>query len=523
MDVKVLNHKGIEISVEKDDTCIKNLKTGQFLIFRCLKCGKEVKKPTTPLKKRGVDLCEIKYDDVRTFTCQNCLILENSSNSGFGSKQYKKTMKERYGIENPSHSKDFLNKKDKTYKERYGCNPLSLKKNRPTPLLKTEEGRKKFEKTMIEKYGAIHPMKVEEIIDKMKSKNLEKYSEIKSKFLKDNNITLVEDYKTQKINGFPTYYKLKCDYCGFEFKDHLISNKIPICKKCNNNKKNSLEDELFFFINENIEAQRNVRYVLDGKEIDIYIPEKKIGFEFNGLYWHSEKNGKDRKYHLKKTKKAKEKGIRLIHIFEDEWVYKKDIVKSRIKNILNIDFKRIYARKCEIRQIENINDFLNENHIQGSINSSIKLGLFFENELVSVMSFGKKRISLGSISNEREFELLRFANKKGISVIGGGSKLLKFFERNFNPSEIISYSDNRWNTGNLYEKLGFEKLKDTPPNYYYIINKKRVHRFSYRKNVLFEKLNEYDEKLTEYENMLKNGYDRIWDCGSSKWVKRYEE
>lgn len=206
-----------------------------------------------------------------------------------------------------------------------------------------------------------------------------------------------------------------------------------------------------------------------------------------------------------------------IIIFEDEWKNKKNIVKSRLLNIFGKS-KRIFARKCEIKEITDnklIRRFLNENHIQGFVGSKVKVGLFYKEQLVSLMTFGGLRKSMGQVKKENTYELLRFCNKLNTSVIGGGSKLFKYFLRTYNPNEIISYADKRWSKGILYENLGFKKVSDTIKNYYWIVDNNREYRFKWRKDILVSK--GYDPKMTEIEIMNNLGYFRIFDKGNFKF------
>jgi hypothetical protein len=249
--------------------------------------------------------------------------------------------------------------------------------------------------------------------------------------------------------------------------------------------------------------------------LDIYVDSHKIAFEFDGLYWHSELY-KPSNYHLNKTELCEEKGIKLIHVFEDEWMFKKDIVKSRIKNLFGLNENKIYARKCIIKVVnkDNKKTFLDDNHIQGTVGSNINLGLYYNDELVSLMTFGKGRIAMGGDSNQ--YELIRFCNKLNTNVVGGASKLLKHFIKTYNPNEIISYADRRWSQGDLYQKLGFDFMGTTKPNYWYTKDyRTREHRFNYRKDVLVSK--GYNSDKTEFEIMNELGYERIWDCASFKF------
>lgn len=204
-----------------------------------------------------------------------------------------------------------------------------------------------------------------------------------------------------------------------------------------------------------------------------------------------------------------------ILIFEDEWRYKKDITKSRINNLLGINKTKIFARKCTIKELKysECKDFMNNNHIQGSVSGKHYLGLFYNNELVSLMTFGDLRINLGSKKENGSYELLRFCNKLNTSVVGGASKLFKYFIKNYNPIKVISYCDKRWSRGKLYETLGFNLIRESKPNYFYINNflRKRENRFKYRKDKLIA--DGFEENYTEREIMKQRMIYRIYDCG----------
>ena len=238
----------------------------------------------------------------------------------------------------------------------------------------------------------------------------------------------------------------------------------------------------------------------------------------DGLYWHGYEF-KGSNFHLDKTNKLKTYGIRLIHIFEDEYNNKKDIVKSRIMNILGKTPNILYARKTKIIMIDNKTSslFMEENHIQGNCASSVRIALLYNNEIVSVMTFSKPRLNVRGKKKEGVYELVRFCNKINYTVIGGASKLLSFFIKGFNPVKIISYADKRWSDGNLYKKLGFDLVSESKPSYFYVKGLKRFNRFNFRKDVLVK--NGGDPKLSENEIMLDMGYKRIYDCGSMKFEK----
>ena len=247
-------------------------------------------------------------------------------------------------------------------------------------------------------------------------------------------------------------------------------------------------------------------------ELDVYIPSKKLGIELNGTYFHSEITGnKDKWYHINKTNFFKEKNITVIHFWEFEWNFKKEIVKSMIINKCNLNKNKLYARKCNIKEIspKEAKVFHEKNHLQGYRKSNINIGLFFKKELIQVASFSKP-----IFNSNFEYELIRFSTKLYTSVVGGFSKILKYFNKNYSTS-LISYADKRYSKGEVYEKNGFELVADNPPNYLYTKNHSDFfNRISFQKHKLKEKLDIFDSNLTEWENMKLNNYDRIWDCGT---------
>jgi hypothetical protein len=295
------------------------------------------------------------------------------------------------------------------------------------------------------------------------------------------------------------------------------------CPKCNINLKTSkAEKEILDYVlslDPLLPYIQNDRKALNGSELDIYFPTKKIAIEHNGLYWHSEeKVGK--KYHLEKLTKCADNNIRLVQIFEDEWTKKQEIVKSKIRSILGYNTKsKIYARKCYVANVpSNIKtEFLNRNHIQGKDKANVTLGLYLKenDELVSIMTFVKPRLSLNGDGKAYDFELSRFASNIDYCVIGAFSKLFSYFKKNNTFKAIITYADLRWSEGGVYDTNGFKYTHTSSPSYWYFKNEKeRFHRFNFRKNVLEEKLKVFDPNKTEYENMVIEGYSRVWDCGN---------
>jgi hypothetical protein len=329
----------------------------------------------------------------------------------------------------------------------------------------------------------------------------------------------IDDYNGVTQN-FNEKYPFQCKRCN-EVELHSIdSGKGPRCYKCDK-QFSTFQSEIQEFIkslNPEEVVTFNDRTVIYPKELDIYLPGKKLAIECDSLCFHSERFGlKNKLYHLNKTKHCVLNGIRLIHIWDSEWRLKKEIIKSILGSFLNAKIEKIHARECEVRELKKseCSEFLSKNHLQGNDHSSIKLGLFFKNELVSVMTFCKSRFN-----KNVEWELSRYCNKLDTRVSGGASKLFSHFLRSHSPSSIISYSDRRFFDGEVYATLGFSFVDNTEPSYHYIIDNyvTTTNRLSWQKHLLKNKLENFDEKLTEWENMMNHGFDRIWDCGHSKWI-----
>ena len=286
-------------------------------------------------------------------------------------------------------------------------------------------------------------------------------------------------------------------------------------------KSSKYEDEIEEFLLENgVGFERHNRSILNGKELDFLIGNYAI--EFNGNKFHTEFfGGKKPSYHLNKTVTCENNGIHLIQIFEDEFHFSKDIVFNKLRHILGLDVgvkQKIHGRKCSIMEIPSSKafEFLDKNHIQGSANSTVYIGAYYEKELIAVMTFLKEG---GNCWN-----LNRFASDNRFICCGVGGKLFKWFIREYNPQYIKSFADRRWTTNpndNLYTKLGFNLDDIIKPTYTYYsekVNKfRRFHKFNFRKQTLSKKYG-FSMDMTEIEMTRKLGYDRIWDCGLFKYV-----
>lgn len=257
-------------------------------------------------------------------------------------------------------------------------------------------------------------------------------------------------------------------------------------------------------------AESNNRSVLNGKEIDILI-DGRVGVEVNGRYWHTEDKGKHKTYHKDKLELAKEKGVQLLQFNDDEVERNLGLVKSMINSKLGRYDSRVYARKCKLVTLtrNEANQFLQANHLQGDCVSSVQLGLRYEDELVAVMTFGKPRFT-----KQFDWELLRFASKRGVKVVGGAGKLLAEFRREHSGT-IVSYANKRWSDGAMYNALGFTLVRDSEPNYIWFNGDTAFSRYACQKHKLPKLLGDrFDPNLTERENMERAGFSRMWDCGN---------
>ncbi len=458
--------------------------------------------------------------------------------------KYKKTCLLKYGVDNVSKDKTVNIKRTQTFLNKYGTttpfqNNEIKEKIYKTNLIKygckiptqNEKIKIKMIETVIKHYGVSHPLKCSEVKEKIKKTCLLRYgvdSPTKSNIMKEKsrlkfykNLLNSDRLKDRCVPLFEKEdyidvthnYSWKCTICNTNFEDILDNGHIPRCPLCYPKLSgcSKFEKEIIDFCKQYYpNLIENDRTILNGKELDIYIPEIKLAIECDGLYWHSELQGVDKNYHLKKTKECEKKNIQLIHIFEDEWYNKQDIIKSILLAKMGKIKNKIYARKCIIKEVSSIEakDFLFENHLQGSI-AGASIGLYYNNELVSILTYGKPRFN-----KKYDIEILRFCNKKNTIVVGGLSKLSKYVK-----GYIISYSDSRYSLGTSYKNAGFDLVESSPPSYYYLKNFKRFSRINFQKHKLSEILENFDPTLTEWQNMQLNDYDRIWDCGNLVFEK----
>lgn len=435
------------------------------------------------------------------------------------------TMEKLYGHKKVGHCKEIRDKIDKTNIERYGhrC------------VFGGAAIKEKIKQVNIERYGTEYAAASDIVQERIKSANKEKYGvnfplenkEICQKALEagkslkakqvlerisESGFDILDDYK--QVTGYN--YNIKCRKCGTIINRNLATAFSFRCPKCQPYTYSDCEKAVFDLLDSwGISYVPHVRNILSGsKELDIVVEDKKVAIEVDGIYWHTEAGGKDKNYHLNKTIECEKAGYRLIHIFSDEIKYKFCIVKNRLANILGMTTIRVQARKCTVREIsqELADKFVAKYHIQGASVSKVRLGLFYKNRIVAVMTFGKPRYTA-----KYNWELVRYCTLGSTSVVGGAGKLLSYFKKNYTGS-IISYADRRWSQGNIYEKIGFKYSHDSAPAFYYVKGEKRENRIVYQKHKLKDLLENYDDTISADQNMIKNGYNKIWDCGNKVYT-----
>ncbi len=387
-----------------------------------------------------------------------------------------------------------------------------------------EEIENKRKQTNLEKYGVEYQSQREVVKEIVGNKATKRYLTEDVIYKLNDEEWLKEEYVTKKRDAVDiaselgVYYGTVIDYCKkYNFKIRKTSkNSLP-------------QKQIYEFIKSIYDGEiiYNDWDVLGNLELDIYIPELKIAFEHNGLPSHSftENSIKAKYKHIDKTNKCESLGIRLIHIRGDHWQKQKDLVKSMIKNVIGVTDRKIYARNCVVKEVStnDSREFLNDNHLQGFCGGSVKLGLYYNEELISLLIMGTPRNKNNKI--KYNWELLRYCNSKYTTVIGGFSKLLKHFRKNYSGS-IISYCDRSISNGNVYVKNGFISIIDIDeiePGYgwtncHVVYSRESFQKFKLKQLHEDGRLKYYNEKETEFVNMVNNGYRIIYDCGQIPFV-----
>jgi endogenous inhibitor of DNA gyrase (YacG/DUF329 family) len=498
-----------------------------FCSKKCTAINTSNERKVTSLEKYGVD----HFSKTKEFAEK----IKETSKKKFNSEHYSQTdefknrMKltslEKYNTDHPMKNKEIIEKSKKIFLEKYGV-------DNPT---KHSLIREKISLTNLKKYGANCVLKNPDIKDRIKQTNLNRYgvenplqnSDIHSRGIKTfqknyystETLNLLNDrnWLAERNSNGDTIHEIAKDLgvSSSQLCKHFHKLKINIVRHHHS----SHEKQILEFLKyNNIEYLSNYRKLIHPYEIDIAIPKINLAIEINGGFWHHEDAQKGKFYHLNKTKKCDTINYQLWHFFDWEIEEKLDIILSMLSHKLHLN-NSIYARKLNIREISRIEKdlFLESNHMQGTCNSSINLGLEDNNKtLYSVMTFGKSRFN-----KKYKWELLRFCNLKNHAVVGAGGKLLSHFKKTYQSTDnIISYCNLRWSKGNFYESLGFKKIGTSPPGYCYVSKNGSFAgtRNQFQKHLLEKKLNLFDASLSEVENMKNNGYHRIWDCGQLSYT-----
>lgn len=458
------------------------------------------------------------------------------------------TMLERYGVDNPMKSRQFVEKAQKTSLERYGETSFTktdayLKKSKETNQerygadwhAQTAEHRKQVVQTCLEKYGVDNPSKVgkhiaERMTDPALVQNLVDFHSDPDNFV---SLHFPDELPTLRQLG---------DLCGV--RDSSIGDIVNRLGKryLIRYTYSTMEDEMYEFLSDilpdDVEILRNTFQYITPYELDVYIPKYKLAIECDPTITHnssipgfrSDDKPKARSYHRMKTDMCETFGIRLIHVFGYDWEHHKDIIKSMISADLGQTSNKIYARQCDVRPVSALEcaKFLDNNHRQGNVFVGIRYGLYYKDELVSVMTFSKMRSTIGIDRSDLSdcYELVRFCNKLNTSVVGGASKLFKHFVRSFNPKRVRSFSDRAHTSGGLYNVLGFKYIRTSDPGYVWV-NLKTDEAYSrvnaQKRNIVnFLHDDSIDLSKTETEIMEEHGFVQVFDSGTILWEWRKE-
>lgn len=469
-------------------------------------------------------------------------------------KHYLETMRQTYGVDNPMELQSSKDRMQSTNHSKYGADWFT----------QTDEYKRKVKETSLANYGHEHFLSCPDVIEKRQSTCLDKYGvdnvaksdEVKlrikdslhSKYGIDNpsqlNIKDMElwnrfkqDPKSFILHQFdhkPTIIELS-EYLGVCITSIYNNINLNEVKDILSKQYSTMEKEIIDFIKKldsSITIITHDRKQINPYELDIYLPDYKLAIECNPTWTHNSSISdpwgnapKTYNYHQMKTEMCENSGIQLIHIFGYEWEWKKDIIESMIRNKLRKNSIRIYSRKCDIREVsyKDSCSFLDVNHRQGRCVSKVNLGLYFEDKLVSLMTFGKPRVNMKA-SNQCEWELIRFCNKLNTSVIGAASKLFKHFLLLYVNSgeQILSYSDRAHTSGGLYNILGFDFISFSDPGYVWvdIKNDRAYNRFNFQKDKIkdFLKDEDIDISSTESQICLNHNLVKVFDSGTAVWI-----
>jgi len=480
----------------------------RFCSVECRRASLAKKAQQTNIARYGSDYGKIRAQKSRqtikdTYGVDSAFALASKKPKVNIAKQ-KATMLQRYGVEHPLQNEAVKAKALQTNLDRYGV----------LCPLHAEGIQQALIANHLEKHGVPYASQRADVKNKIKAT---KQRNMYARLLQSDRLRqrVVPMFTMEQYEDRLKLYPFRCTKCSTVFNDSLRDGKIPRCPTCyptDQGARNPREDEIVQYIKSilpSAEIITNDRTILQGKELDVYLPQYNVAIEYNELWWHSEAMGRSKHYHLTKSKLCEAQGIRLLHIFEDEWIHKQDIVQSIIAAALGVYQRRYYARRLTVTEGVDTKQFFDDNHIQGSTAASITVALCDGDEMIAAISLKKPRYS-----KEADYELIRYAVKKHCSVVGGFARLLAHF-RSTHSGSIVTYSDRRLFQGDVYRTNGFQELSPTEPDYWYSKNyTERESRLKYQKH----KLAEADKNLTEWENMQLAGYGRIWGCGNWKFI-----
>ena len=422
----------------------------------------------------------------------------------------KKTNLQKYGVESVLQNKEIFEKKTKTTISRHGI----------VSCFEKNEIQTKIKKYNLEKYGVEYPLSNSDILNKTKDTMIEKYG------TKHAGLCHIGKENLEIINNKQLFTELITGKTLTEISSEINIKKISSIKNLlyqyniedlyKKRGPSYLESDMMLFLDSiGIPYEINNRTILNGKELDFYIPTHNIAIEMNGLYYHNENTKPNSDYHYNKWKICSDNNIHLISIFEDDWNFQQDKIKNMLLSHFNMKPSGIAARKTTIKEIgANIaKPFLEKYHLQGFVGGTHFGAFDFNNNLVAVMAFGYTR-------NHR-FELKRFVMDNH-NHPGMFSKIFKYAQRELQFQEVVSFSDNTCFTGNVYMINNFQYVQTIPQDYKYFFNGKRVHKSNFTKDNIkkkFPHIAEFIENgMTENEAMKHLGIPKIYDCGKKEWV-----
>lgn len=463
-------------------------------------------------------------------------------------KHFLETMQSKYGVDNPMKLQEVQEKLKETNRNKYGADWYT----------QTDEYKEKVKETDLKKYGCEHHLQSQKVINKRKETCLEKYgvdnvaksdevkSTIRNKMLEKYGVI---NFSQTQIENFEEWEKFKSDpakYISNTFGtatcsqiashigcslnsvyDYLDDESLKFIIKS----KSRMEDEVYEFLrslDSDMIIKLYSRSFINPYGVDLYLPEYKLAIECNPTETHNSSipdiwggYPKPKIYHKMNTDMCEKAGINLIHLFGYEWKHKKEILKSILRNALKKNTRKIYARNTILKAVsfDESQKFLIQNHRQGVSVSKIRLGLYYDEELVSLITFNSTRYQKSNID---EYELIRFCSKLNTTVVGGASKLFKEFLKIYQPHKVISYSDRAHTEGTLYEILGFKLQSISDPGYVWVDPKtdEYLNRIKTQKHKLKNLLNDdsIDLSKTEKQIMEEHGFVQIFDSGVCTWV-----